>query len=101
MAQPIQMLLCGIPNALKFDGKSPSELPWYLENIEYLGDTAVLNEARKIKVVLHYAALDKVELWQTLPEATAIPADWHAFITAVKKIYSGCEGTNQYCWADI
>jgi len=57
----------------------------------------ILDHGGKIRAALRYATLDKAELWQTLTEATAIPADWDAFIVAVKKLYLGCEGTNQYC----
>ena len=50
---------------------------------------------------IHYAALDKAEAWQTLPEATTNPADWADFVAATKKLYPRCEGANQYCHADI
>jgi len=94
MAQPIQMPLHSTPNAPKFDGKTPSELPQYLEDVEDITDAAILDHGGKIRAALRYAALDEAELWQTLTEATAIPADWNAFIVAVKKLYPGCEGTN-------
>jgi len=97
MAQPIRMPLRGTPNAPKFDTKKPSELPRYLEDVEDIADAAILDHGGKIRAALCYAALDKAELWQTLTEATAIPADWNAFVVAVKKLYPGCEGTNRYC----
>ena len=56
---------------------------------------------QKIKAAICYAALDEAEVWQTLPEATANPADWAGFIAATKKLYPGCEGANWYCRADI
>ena len=71
-----------------------------MEDIDLLGDAAVLDKAQKIKAAIHYAALDEAEVWQTLPEATANPVDWADFI-ATKKLYPGCEGANQYCHADI
>ena len=95
------MPLRGTPNAPKFDGKTPSELPCYLEDIELLGNAAVITIEQKIKVALHFAVLDKVEVWQTLPEATAVPADWNTFVTMVKKMYPGCEGTDRYSCGDI
>ena len=102
MAQvPFQMPLRGTPNAPKFSGKTPSELPRYLEDIDLLGDAAVLDEAQKIKAAIRYAALDEAEVWQTLPEATANLADWAGFVAATKKLYPGCEGANWYCRADI
>ena len=45
--------------------------------------------------------LDEAEVWQTLPEATANPADRADFIAATKKLYPGCEGANWYCRSDI
>ena len=102
MAQvPFQMPLQGTPNAPKFSGKTPSELPRYLEDIDLLGDTAVLDEAQKMKATIHYAALDEAEVWQTLPEAIANPVDWADSVAATKKLYPGCEGANQYCHGDI
>jgi hypothetical protein len=101
MAQPLQMLLCGTPNAPKFDGKKPSELPCYLEDIDFLGDAAALDQAKKIKEAIRYTALDEAEVWQTLPEASATPANWDNFIKAVKKMYPRCEGTDRYSCADV
>ena len=67
MAQvPFQMPLRGIPNTPKFSGKTPSELPQYLEDIDLLGDATVLDEVQKIKAAIRYAALDEAEVWQTL-----------------------------------
>ena len=102
MAQvPFQMPLQGTPNAPKFSGKTPSELPQYLEDIDLLGDAALLDKAQKIKAVICYAALDEAEVWQMLPEATANLADWADFVAATKKLYPGCEGANRYCRTDI
>ena len=75
MAQQFQMLLHGTPNALKFNGKMPFKLPQCLEDIDFLKDSAGLNDAKKIKVALNYTALDEAEVWQTLPEASTNPAD--------------------------
>ena len=102
MAQvPFQMPLQDTPNTPKFSGKTLSELPQYLEDIDLLGDAAVLDKAQKIKATIHYAALDEAEVWQTLPEATANPADWADFVAATKKLYPRCEGANRYCRTDI
>ena len=75
MAQQFQMPLNGTPNAPKFNGKMPFKLPQYLEDIDFLKDSARLNNAKKIKVALNYTALDEAEVWQTLPEASTNPAD--------------------------
>jgi hypothetical protein len=101
MAQPLQMPLRGTPNAPKFDGKKPSELPRYLEDIDFLGDVVALDQAKKIKAAIRYAALDEAEVWQTLPEASTTPANWDNFIKAVKTMYPGCEGTDRYSRADV
>ena len=98
---PVQMPLRGTPNAPKFNGKTPSELPRYLEDIELLGNAAVITIEQKIKAALCYAILDEAKVCQTLPEATAVLANWDAFITAVKKMYPGCEGTDRYSRGDI
>jgi hypothetical protein len=60
-----------------------------------------LDQAKKIKAAICYAALDEVEVWQTLPEASAILANWDNFIKAIKKIYPGCEGTDWYSHVDV
>ena len=52
---PVQMTLHGTPNAPKFNGKTPSELPRYLEDIKLLGNAAVITIEQKIKAALHYA----------------------------------------------
>jgi len=101
MAQLIKIPLCETSNAPKFDRKTSFELPWYLEDIEDLGNAAGLDPAHKIKEALHYAVLDEVELWQTLVEAVANLADWNAFVAVVNKLYSRCEDTNIYCHANI
>jgi hypothetical protein len=63
MAQPLQMPLCGTPNTPKFDGKKPSECLCYLEDIDFLGNAAALDQAKKIKAAICYAALDEAEVW--------------------------------------
>ena len=52
-------------------------------------------------MALRYTVLDEAEVWQTLLEATVVPADWDTFIAAVKTMYPGCEGTNRYSRGDI
>jgi hypothetical protein len=95
------MPLRGTQNTPKFDGKSSAQLPRYIENIEFLGTSANLSEEEQICTVIWYADLDKAEVWQTLPETTTVPADWVNFVTAVKDLYPGCEGDDQYCRADL
>ena len=74
-AQPIPMPLRGTPNTPKFNGKTLSQLPRYLKDINLLGDQAGLDQEKKIKAALHYADLEEAELWEMLPEATNNPAD--------------------------
>ena len=81
--------------------KTLSELSWYQEDIDFLSNSAGLNDAKKIKAALCYAALDEAEVWKTLPEVSTNLADWKVFIKAIKKKYLGWEGTNCYCCADI
>ena len=98
---PVHIPLCGTPNAPKFNGKTPSEHLRYQEDIELLGNAAIITIEQKIKAALRYAVLDEAEVWQTLPEATAVPADWDAFVTAVKQMYPGCEATDRYSRGDV
>ena len=101
MAAPVSMLLCGIFNAPKFYGKTPSKLPSYLEDIKLLGDTTNLDNTRKIKAACQYVVLNEAEVWQMLPEVITVPGDWDDLVNAVKKIYSRCKGINHYYHANI
>ena len=101
MANPFQMPLRGTQNAPKFDGKSPAQLPRYLEDIEFLGTSAGLTDEEQIRAAIRYADLEEAEVWQTLPEAFAAMPDWRDFVTAVKDLYPGCEGDDRYCQADL
>jgi hypothetical protein len=101
MANPIQMPLRGTQNAPKFDGKSSAQLPCYLEDIEFLGTSANLSEEEQICTAIRYTDLDEAKVWQTLPETTAVPANWVNFVAAVKDLYPRCEGDDWYCRADL
>jgi hypothetical protein len=72
-----------------------------LEDIEFLGTSANLSEEEQIRAAIRYADLDEAEVWQTLPETTAVPAGWVNFVAAVKDLYLGCEGDDRYCRADL
>ena len=97
MANPVlvQMPLHRTPNVLKFNGKIPSELLCYLEDIELLSNVAIFTIEQKIKVTLRYAVLDEAKVWQMLPKATVVPANWDTFITAVKKNVSWLQRDQQ------
>ena len=102
MANPApQMLLCGTQNARKFDGKTPAVLPRFLEDVDILGTAAGITDLEKIRAAIRYADLKEAEGWELLDEVAANPPDWANFAQAVKKLYPGCEGANQYCRADI
>ncbi|KAF8833559.1 hypothetical protein BDN67DRAFT_858226, partial [Paxillus ammoniavirescens] len=91
----------GTKDTPKFLGKIAAELPRFLEDVGILADQAQLDDAGKIRAAICYAALDKAELWETLESATAAPADWANFITAVKQLYPGCEGADRYYRSDL
>ena len=74
----------GAPNTPKFNGKTPSKLPQYLENIGLIGDAASL-KSQKTKAAICYAALDEAEVWQTLPKATNNLANCDAFVLLSKR----------------
>ena len=97
MANPVlvQMPLHRTPNVLKFNGKIPSELLCYLEDIELLGNVAIFTIEQKIKVTLRYAVLDEAKVWQMLQKATVVPANWDTFITAVNKNVSWLQRDQQ------
>ena len=95
------MPLCGTQNTLKFNGKTPALLPYFLEDVDLLGTAAVIGDAAKIHAAIRYANLKEAKGWKLFDEATVNLVDWDAFVTAVKRLYPGCEGVNQYCCADI
>ncbi|KIJ09842.1 hypothetical protein PAXINDRAFT_17098 [Paxillus involutus ATCC 200175] len=75
--------------------------PRFLEDVGILADQAQLDHAGKIHTAICYATLDEAKLWETLELATAIPADWANFVTAVKQLYPGCEGADRYYHSDL
>ena len=95
------MPLRGTQNAPKFDGKTPALLPCFLEDVDILSTVAGIMDLEKIRAAIRYADLEEAEGWELLDEVTANPLDWVNFTWAVKKLYPGCEGANQYCRADI
>ncbi|KIJ11656.1 hypothetical protein PAXINDRAFT_15475 [Paxillus involutus ATCC 200175] len=100
MAAPFTMPLRGTKDAPKFQGKIIAELPRFLEDIGILADQAQLDHAGKIRAAIRYA-LDEAKLWETLESATAVPADWANFVTAIKQLYPGCEGADRYYCSDL
>ncbi|KIJ09275.1 hypothetical protein PAXINDRAFT_17626 [Paxillus involutus ATCC 200175] len=89
-----------VPNT-PVPGKIIAELPRFLEDVGILTDQAQLDHTGKIRAAIRYAALDEAELWETLESATAVPADWANFVTAVKQLYPGCEGADRYYRSDL
>ncbi|KIJ09421.1 hypothetical protein PAXINDRAFT_17481, partial [Paxillus involutus ATCC 200175] len=101
MAAPFTMPLRGTKDTPKFQGKIIAELLRFLEDVGILADQAQLDHAGKIRAAIRYAALDEAELWETLESATAVPADWANFVTAIKQLYPGCEGADRYYRSDL
>ncbi|KIK75889.1 hypothetical protein PAXRUDRAFT_171368, partial [Paxillus rubicundulus Ve08.2h10] len=95
----IAMPLCGSRDAPKFDGRTPAHLPRFFQDIEILGEAAQISEEAQIKAAIRYADLDEAEVRLTLMAASG--RNWDAFVAAVKDLYPGCEGANQYCRADL
>ena len=94
MTLPTQMPLHGSTSTPKFDEKTPSLLPRFLEDVDILGTAATLTDAEKVWTSICYANLKESEGLELLPEAIVVPADWAAFALAVK-------GANRYCQADL
>jgi hypothetical protein len=101
MALPAQMPFHGSASAPKFDRKTPSLLPRFLEDIEILGTTATLTNTEKVRTSICYADLEESESWELLPEAIVVPTDWAVFAHTVKALYPECDGANHYCQADL
>ena len=96
-----QMPLRGTQNASKFDGKTPALLPRFLKDVNILGTVASITDLEKIRAANGYADLEEFEGWELLDEVPTNPPDWANFARAVKELYPGCKGTNQYCQANI
>ncbi|KAI6030519.1 hypothetical protein F5J12DRAFT_888328 [Pisolithus orientalis] len=96
-----QMPLHGTQNSPKFSRDSPAQLLQYLKDINFLGTLTALDDHGKIRAAICYADLEEAKVWQTLLEAAPMANDWDAFIVAVKGLYSGCEGDDHYCHADL
>ncbi|KIO07148.1 hypothetical protein M404DRAFT_137550 [Pisolithus tinctorius Marx 270] len=102
MANPqFQMLLRGTQNSPKFSGDSPTQLPHYLEDIDFLSTLTTLDDCGKIRAAIRYADLEEAKVWQMLPEAAPVADSWDAFVVTVKGLYPGCEGDDHYCRADL
>ncbi|KAF9231666.1 hypothetical protein BU15DRAFT_82127 [Melanogaster broomeanus] len=86
---PMQMPLRGTQNAPKFDGKTSTQLPWFLEDVDLLGMAAGLADDAKIRAAIRYADLEEAEVWETL--TTVSGNDWDVFVAEVKRLYPGCE----------
>ena len=79
----------GTPAAPRFNG-TPSDLARFLADIADLSDQVGLPNSSRIKLAIRYVDLDDAELWETIPEATASPPDWAAFVLALISLYPGC-----------
>jgi hypothetical protein len=101
MALPAQIPLRGSASAPKFDRKTPSLLPRFLEDVEILGTTATLTNTEKVQTSICYADLEESESWELLPEAIVVPADWAVFARTVKALYPGCDSANHDCQAHL
>ena len=74
MANPIQMPLWGTQNVP--NSKSFTQVPHYLEDIEFLGISANLTDEEHIRAAIWYVDLDEADVWKMLPEASATNPDW-------------------------
>jgi hypothetical protein len=80
----------GHSTAPHFDGNALN-LHLYFDEVDSLSTDAGLNEEGKIQHALRYASCEDNELWSTLPEAVAQPADYARFHDAVIKLYPGAD----------
>jgi hypothetical protein len=86
--------------APRFDGNALN-LRLYFEEVNSLSTDAGLNEEGKIRHALHYTSREDNELWSTLPEAAAQPADYTKFRDAVVKLYPGADDERKYAESDL
>jgi flagellar basal body-associated protein FliL len=67
---PCPSYFCHLPlrtsdTAPRFNGTVPTELPFYLENIDLLTTNIGLTDSDKIQVAIRYADRDDAKLWET------------------------------------
>jgi hypothetical protein len=94
------MPTCGHSTAPRFD-RNALNLHLYFDEIGSLSTDAGLNEEGKIWHALCYASHEDNELWSTLPEAVAQPADYAKFHDTVVKLYPGADDERKYAESDL
>jgi hypothetical protein len=95
-----RMPACGHSTALHFDGNALN-LCLYFDEVDSLSTDAGLNEEGKIQHALCYTSHEDNELWSTLPEAIAQPADYARFRDTVVKLYPGADDERKYAESDL
>ncbi|KAF9033596.1 hypothetical protein BJ165DRAFT_1377558, partial [Panaeolus papilionaceus] len=92
----------GARSAPIFNSSKPSELKRYFIDLEYLFKEAkVTNHEEKIGLALRYVDIDVADLWATLPESSASPANYDAFKRAVQELYPDADENERYSLKDL
>jgi hypothetical protein len=87
------MPMCSTDNAPKFNGQ-PSQLRAFLKDFEMQADHTTLQGGNCVKYILQYLNPEDRELWSGIPES--LLSNFDTFITIVKEMYPGWEGTCCY-----
>jgi hypothetical protein len=90
----------GHSTAPRFDSNTLN-LHLYFDEVDSLSTDAGLNEEGKIRHTLRYTSCEDNELWSTLPEAVAQPADYAKFRNTIVKLYPGADDERKYAESDL
>ncbi|KAL5526224.1 hypothetical protein ACEPAG_7563 [Sanghuangporus baumii] len=94
--------LQGDKRALVFDGSDPKELFRFFDDVEAIAMDANWDASTTIRRgYLYYAKTDVAEIWETLPEASIVPADAVNFKTGVKKLYPSLADGKRYSRGEL
>ncbi|KAL5526227.1 hypothetical protein ACEPAG_7566 [Sanghuangporus baumii] len=94
--------LQGDKRALVFDGSDPKELFRFFDDVEAIAMDANWDASTTIRRgYLYYAKTDVAEIWETLPEASIVPADAANFKTGVKKLYPSLADGKRYSRGEL
>ncbi|KAL5478648.1 hypothetical protein ACEPAI_1925 [Sanghuangporus weigelae] len=94
--------LRGDKRAPIFDGADPKELFQFFDDVEAIAIDVNWDASTTIRRgFLYYAKTDVAEVWETLPEVFANPADIGDFKAAMKKLYPSLADGKRYSRGEL
>ncbi|PPQ85526.1 hypothetical protein CVT24_010452 [Panaeolus cyanescens] len=88
MSTAVSLPIRGTSKAPRFTHAQSREISRYFEDVEHLVSQERLTSDRdKIDAVVYYADFDISDLWQSLPQFSAQPANYAAFKSSVLSLY--------------